>query len=795
MFFKTYWILGQNARNLNYIKPHNNSFARYIADSKLRTKEFLSSKWVPVSETFFVIKTHKELDNIDLSILIPPFVIKPNFWFGWKWILIFDKIDSIWNFITNDWISYSKKALQRHLSEILDWFYSLSWSRDTVIVEKKLELDTSIELLWKYGLPDIRLVVYNMTPVMAMLRIPTKESGWKANLHSWACWAWIDIGSWKITYLSHHDKIIKSVPWIWDIRWISLPKWEEVLTMWVKLQKYTWIWYLACDIILDKEKWPLLLEVNIRPGLNLQIANKAPLLKRLKKLDGITVDSIEKWVRLWKDLFWGDLEWKVQDITWKKILGSKEFVTINHLEKTYKYLSSIQISQNPSFIDKSFLIDILKIPKEEITNTIYFESIILWEKKEIKFSVKELDWVNIILWKNALKWFYIDPYKYKKWDSPEYFDFESNSKNNIIKKNYQIRLSKIDKELMDIDKRLNILKKIVPINLFEEKVKFKTLKWEYIPQFKYAPLDFDLNELRETVEKIDISDIPMSSIFKRKKDEILIKIKFFEAFSEWNAKWVYKYSKELFWDVIPDNLTYAKDVVLDSHEIEPEKEFVSFVEIKSMINKFNHIYGINLTLWEYDMSSRFAVSWNKVKIRTWAKVWKKELRSIIAHEIEWHYLKRYNWRQYDYKILSSWTAWYIEDEEWVAIYNQSRFLTKRDPKYFGIYKSYIRLQKAKTMPYNEFLDFIVSEFKWDYEKVFNSILRLKRWMPSFDSEWVFMKDVVYLNWFLRVSDFIENGWNLKDLYIWKIWIMDLADLKNPDFPLKAKKDLIYPLFL
>ena len=796
MFFKTYWVLGQNARNLKYIKQYNNSFAKYIADSKLRTKEFLWNKWIWVPETFFVIKNHKELEWIDLWILNPPFVVKPNNWFWWKGILIFDKIDSVWNYITNTWEVFSKVRLIKHFSEILDWFYSLSWTRDRVLVEQKLEIDTSVELLWKYWLPDIRLVVFNMTPIMAMIRIPTKESWGKANLHSWACWAWIDIWTWKVTYITQHDKIIKSVPWIWDIRWMTIPHWEEVLTMWVALQKHTSIWYLACDIVLDSVRWPLLLEVNIRPWLNLQIANRAPLHDRLKKVEWISVSSVEKWVRLWKDLFGWDLEEKVKNITWKKILWAREFVSFLHNEKEYSYISTIQISQTSSFIDREFLVEIFKIPENQIWTSIIFQTRILWEDREIKFSVKSLDWVNIILWKNALKWFYIDPFKYKKWDLPENDSVKMvESKNILIRQNYETQLNKIDKALIAIDKKLTILNKITPNNLFEEKIKFTTSRGQYIPQLKYDPINIDFEKLKEDLNKVDIWEIPMSPIFKRKKDEIYNKIMFFEAFSEWDCNAMQDYSTRLFWNITQENLDYSFNILESSDKIDDEKEFLDFSEIHSMVKKFNHIYWINLKLVEENIASRFAISWDKIKIRPMAEVWKRELRSIIAHEIEGHYLKKVNWKMQDYKILRYWTAWYISDEEWVAIYNQNRFLTNKDRKFYNIFDWYIRLNVALSSNYGEFLEFLKNRYNEDYSKIFNYILRLKRWMPSFDSNWVFMKDVVYVNGYINVKNFLDNWWNLKDLYLWKIWIIDLKDLYNDDFPIVPKEWMVYPLFM
>jgi len=43
--------------------------------------------------------------------------------------------------------------------------------------------------------------------------------------------------------------------------------------------------YLGVDIVLDKEHGPLMLELNARPGLNIQIANREGGLLRYKKIE------------------------------------------------------------------------------------------------------------------------------------------------------------------------------------------------------------------------------------------------------------------------------------------------------------------------------------------------------------------------------------------------------------------------------------------------------------------------------------------------------------------------------
>ena len=205
-WFKDYGILWQNGRNLTYVKSANFAIARRLADSKLKTKQFLTEKNIAVPKTLAILKKHEEITGELYDSLDPPFVVKPNNGYGGKWILIFEKKDSAWSFITNSWDIYTKERFMLHLNYILDWFFSLSGWRDKVMIEKKIVISNEVDLLWKYGLPDIRVIVYNMVPVMAMLRVPTAESDGKANLHAWACGVWIDIWTWRLTFITKGSK-------------------------------------------------------------------------------------------------------------------------------------------------------------------------------------------------------------------------------------------------------------------------------------------------------------------------------------------------------------------------------------------------------------------------------------------------------------------------------------------------------------------------------------------------------------------------------------------------------------
>ncbi|MDQ7021946.1 MAG: DUF1704 domain-containing protein, partial [Candidatus Gracilibacteria bacterium] len=162
-------------------------------------------------------------------------------------------------------------------------------------------------------------------------------------------------------------------------------------------------------------------------------------------------------------------------------------------------------------------------------------------------------------------------------------------------------------------------------------------------------------------------------------------------------------------------------------------------------------------------------------------VGKKEMRSIIAHEIEGHYLRRVNGRKLDYNIFSAGTAKYIEIDEGIAVYNQNRFLNNQDIKFYGIYEGYYLLNFALNNSYNNLLEKLLEFYKYDFEKIFNRLVRIKRGFQKASDEGVFYKDVVYLNGYLKINKFIEEGGSLKELYLGKITIEDLKELKESYF--------------
>lgn len=173
-------ILGMNARNLKYIRTKNSRESMSLADSKLKTKHFLTSRGIPFAETYVTLSSQQELQEFSLaSLQTDEFVIKPNRGSQGKGILIVRKVDDAYIIDGKIW---SEDDIKLHMVDILHGSFSLHGSHDTVVIEELLTPGKEFARYCRHGLADIRIIVYNYVPMTAMIRMPTATSGGKANL-------------------------------------------------------------------------------------------------------------------------------------------------------------------------------------------------------------------------------------------------------------------------------------------------------------------------------------------------------------------------------------------------------------------------------------------------------------------------------------------------------------------------------------------------------------------------------------------------------------------------------------
>lgn len=297
-------ILGMNARNFLYIRKYNSASAKKIADDKLLMKNVLIQNGIKTPTMYSIFYDRDSLKNFDWSQLPERgFVIKPARGYAGAGILPIRKWkDGVGTTASGQ--TYTINQLESHILDILEGAYSLKFLPDNAFIEDRLYPHPFFKKLTNFGIPDIRVIVLNRIPVMAMMRLSTEESHGKANLHQGAIGFGIDIRTGITTHAILYDQPITMIPNTKiKARGIKIPDWEQALYIASKTQEITGLGYAGIDIVFDGKQGPVVLEVNARPGLSIQNANKSSLRSRLERVENMSTPTAERGVEIAKNLF------------------------------------------------------------------------------------------------------------------------------------------------------------------------------------------------------------------------------------------------------------------------------------------------------------------------------------------------------------------------------------------------------------------------------------------------------------------------------------------------------------
>ncbi|GAD61755.1 alpha-L-glutamate ligase-like protein [Aquipseudomonas alcaligenes] len=305
-------IMGINRRNADYVLKYNKRHLYPIVDDKIITKERAIAAGIHVPEMYGIISTEKEIEKF--SEIIGDrndFVIKPAQGAGGDGILVItDKFEGRYKTVSGKIVS--QEDIEHQLSSILTGLYFLGGHRDRALIEYRVTPDPIFKSISYEGVPDIRIIVLMGYPVMAMLRLPTRQSNGKANLHQGAIGVGVDLatgitlkGTWLNNKISKHPDTTNAVDGV------QLPNWDGFMKLAAGCYELCGLGYIGVDMVLDVDKGPLILELNARPGLNIQIANDCGLTHRAHAVEahlaelaknGVT-ESVEERVRFSQQLF------------------------------------------------------------------------------------------------------------------------------------------------------------------------------------------------------------------------------------------------------------------------------------------------------------------------------------------------------------------------------------------------------------------------------------------------------------------------------------------------------------
>lgn len=276
-------VVGINMRNARFLLPNNPRRLYRLVDDKLQTKALAEAEGLSVPETYAVIRSPHDTAKLEKTLAHhEAFVIKPARGSGGKGVLVIDgRKDGL--YLKPSGAGLTGDELRYHVSNILAGLFSLGGQRDCALIEYRVRPAKVLTDISYQGAPDIRLVMLYGYPVMAMLRAATRESDGRANLHQGALGIGIDLATSRTIRAVHYGKPATRHPDLGvELIGILMPQWDKILDIAVTGQEMTGLGYLGVDLMIDETLGPLMIEVNARPGLAIQMANGVGLLRRLE---------------------------------------------------------------------------------------------------------------------------------------------------------------------------------------------------------------------------------------------------------------------------------------------------------------------------------------------------------------------------------------------------------------------------------------------------------------------------------------------------------------------------------
>ena len=277
-------VLGLNARNLLYVHGINPRRHFPFADDKVLTKRTLAAAGVPVPETLLVLSNLAEVAHAREHLeRAGEFVIKPAHGRQGSGIIVVTGHDG-GRFVRVDGARIAWDELRRALGDLLFGVHS-SGRADRVIVERRIVAHPTLEDLAASGLPDVRVILLRGRPAMAMLRVATRASGGRANLHQGALGVGLRLSDGRALRCLWRGQSVETHP---DngrpVTGFHMPLWDGILDVARRAAATLPLPYLGVDVVLDAAVGPMVMEVNARPGLEIQNVNGRGLRRALARL-------------------------------------------------------------------------------------------------------------------------------------------------------------------------------------------------------------------------------------------------------------------------------------------------------------------------------------------------------------------------------------------------------------------------------------------------------------------------------------------------------------------------------
>lgn len=761
-------ILGINARNLLYIRPFNRARAIQLADSKLKTKLLLGARGIPVPALLGAIRSPADLEAMDWNGFQRSFVVKPNRGYGGEGILV-TKIYKSRGLTDLHNRPLEREELDAHVRNILDGRYSIDGLPDIAVIEEKIIPPPFLKKLAPIGLPDIRVIVFNLVPVLAMLRLPTSESDGKANLHQGGIAVGLDLSTGTGTYAYRHGTYVEEIEGV-SVRSIAIPGWERILLVASRTQRISNVGYLAVDIALTKREKPVVLEMNARGGLTIQLACRVPLRGRLERVAGLKVQTPERGVRLAQELFGAQIEREIERVSGREVLGRVEPVALRLPKgRSAVLLAQIDPGKLRTYLDVQTARTYGLLPEQaedggypavRVRFTLGSKDV----RSELRFRDLSVAKYKMLIGTRDLVDFLIDPLKKVTQLELEEDRLEAAGPRSPMR---VIEPHIVDDRLREIEKQLVVMRQMRPLNIVAERERF-LVDPTTNPQFVYRPFEIDVATLRRELEDLATGPGALGELFATKRAELLQRIELLQAVGT-----------EHFTDA--SLALYGVGSLAAQEEVRTmtitpppsaasrRDQAMKIEDVKAELEAFFATSGLDWTVrTNRDQVTDFVASKEgSVSIRKGAIVLPDRLRGTIAHEIETHAYTAENGRLQPYKIFHYGFAHFLLTQEGLA--DTIKFRTVPEELHWSPWSlvNYRAILEARERSFAEVAAWVQS-LGVPLLKSFDIALRVKRGMTDTSKPGAFTKDAVYWLGRKNVDAWADAGGDLRELFIGKV---------------------------
>jgi len=369
----------------------------------------------------------------------------------------------------------------------------------------------------------------------------------------------------------------------------------------------------------------------------------------------------------------------------------------------------------------------------------------------------------------------------------------------------EIILKKIDDELINIAKKINLQKFLSPVNLEEECDIFVWKNGNYDPQFVYEfPQEQIISKIIDRLKYIKKEYFDgrkyqnfIAKFLEEKTQEDLNKAELLKSYIKQDRNEISRRNKILFGE-FDENLLKKSEHIIQTYKDPDSKVRWKFLNHEEVLNYVKDYIGRK---WINDIeikvvpfaNTRFLITFSEKKCNLiFSKNFQTrehELMANMIHEIDVHYTRFANGKKSWWKILTYGTADYIKYEEGLAIHEVWKYKRNFYPAFEQkwIYEKYLLLNYSNWKSFSQISEHIKSiklmkndpEFSRTGRAIFNAISRIKQWIQDTGVKKIwnnYIRNKIFLEWFGVVWKWLEDWGNRELLLMWKIKPQDLPYL-------------------